>query len=179
MTTESRGEAAPPGELPLDGVRVLDLSTRVGAYCGKLLADLGADVIKVERPGGDALRRMPPFPRGDRGASSLLFSWYHNNKRGVTLDWTHPDAVPLLAELASTAAVVIVSPDAREPLAGYRDELPHLPWLRPETTLCAITPFGLTGPWRNWRATPFTTFAASGQMHAVGPDEGPPWAMPG
>jgi crotonobetainyl-CoA:carnitine CoA-transferase CaiB-like acyl-CoA transferase len=160
-------------------MRVLDLSSRVGAYCGKLLADLGADVIKVERPGGDALRRMPPFPRGDTEASGLLFSWYHNNKRGVTLDWTQADAVPLLTELASTAAVVIVSPDAREQLAGYREESPHLPWVQPETTLCAVTPFGLTGPWRNWRATPFTTFAASGQMHAVGPDDGPPWAMPG
>ena len=68
--------------LPLAGVRVLDLSTRTGAYCGKLLADLGADVIKVERPVGDELRRTPPFPAAAPDGDGLLFSWYHNNKRG-------------------------------------------------------------------------------------------------
>ena len=159
---------------------MLDLSSRVGAYCGKLLADLGADVIKVERPAGDRLRRTPPFRRdAPDGETGLLFAWYNNNKRGITLDWTRSDAVPLLSELASSVDVVIVSPDPREQLATFEEAPPHLAWVPHGTTLCAITPFGLTGPWRQWRATPFTTFASSGQMHAVGPDEGPPRAMPG
>ena len=166
--------------LPLAGTRVLDLSSRVGAYCGKVLADLGADVLKVERPGGDQLRRTPPFaPASDGGEQGLLFAWYHNNKRGITLDWTHSDAVALLAELAAPADVVVVSPDVREPLAGFEDPPSRPAWLPQHTTLCAITPYGVTGPWRHWRATPFTSFAASGQMHATGPDEGPPLAMPG
>jgi crotonobetainyl-CoA:carnitine CoA-transferase CaiB-like acyl-CoA transferase len=152
----------------------------VGAYCGKVLADLGADVLKVERPGGDQLRRTPPFaPASDGGEQGLLFAWYHNNKRGITLDWTHSDAVALLAELAAPADVVVVSPDVREPLAGFEDPPSRPAWLPQHTTLCAITPYGVTGPWRHWRATPFTSFAASGQMHATGPDEGPPLAMPG
>ena len=75
--------------------------------------------------------------------------------------------------------MVVVSPELREPLVGYEDDPPRFSWLGARATLCAITPFGLTGPWRHWRATAFTTFAASGQMHAVGPDEGPPVAMPG
>ena len=164
--------------LPLAGIRVLDLSSRVGAYCGKLLADLGADVLKVERPGGDQLRRLPPYAPAP-GKQGLLFAWYHNNQRGITLDWTHPDAIALLAELAAPADVVIVSPDVREPLAGFEAPPSRPSWLPEDTTLCAITPYGLTGPWRHWRATPFTSFAASGQMHATGPDEGPPVAMPG
>jgi len=180
MSTDRRYDGGGASGLALEGVRVLDLSSRVGAYCGKLLADLGADVIKVERPTGDRLRRVPPFRRGAHDDEpGLLFAWYNNNKRGITLDWTRTDAVPLLAELASSANVVVVSPDARERLATFEEKSPHLAWVPAGTTLCSITPFGLTGPWRHWRATPFTTFASSGQMHAVGPDEGPPWAMPG
>ena len=180
MGTDTDGETVASSGLPLHGVRVLDLSTRVGAYCGKLLADMGSDVIKIERPAGDPLRRTPPYRAGaGEDGSGLLFAWYHNNKRGITLDWTRSDAVPLLSELASSVDVVIVSPDPREQLATFEEAPPHLAWVPHGTTLCAITPFGLTGPWRQWRATPFTTFASSGQMHAVGPDEGPPWAMPG
>jgi crotonobetainyl-CoA:carnitine CoA-transferase CaiB-like acyl-CoA transferase len=173
-------EDAATHPLPLSGIRVLDLSSRVGAYCGKLLADLGADVIKVERPSGDPLRRTPPFGATPAdGEQGLLFAWYHNNKRGITLDWVRSEAAPLLTELAAAANVVVASPDAREPLAGFDDPPSRPVWMSERATLCAITPYGLTGPWRHWRATPFTSFAASGQMHATGPEEGPPVAMPG
>ena len=102
LNRDDGNPAAPPG-VPLAGVRVLDLSSRVGAYCGKLLADLGADVVKVERPGGDRLRRVPPHRKGaGSGDPSLLFAWYNNNKRGITLDWTRSDSVPLLSELAGS-----------------------------------------------------------------------------
>ena len=117
--------------LPLAGIRVLDLSSRVGAYCGKLLADLGADVLKVERPGGDQLRRLPPYAPAP-GKQGLLFAWYHNNQRGITLDWTHSDAIALLAELAAPADVVIVSPDVREPLAGFEAPPSRPSWLPEE-----------------------------------------------
>lgn len=169
----------PDDAMPLEGVRIFDLSSRVGAYCGKLLADFGADVVKVERPAGDRLRRIPPYSLAAEGEQGLLFAWYQNNKRGITLDWSRPDAAVLLAELTAEADVVIVSPDQREPLVGFDDPAKRPTWLSERTTLCAITPFGLTGPWRSWRATPFTSFAASGQMHAVGPEDGPPVAMPG
>lgn len=166
--------------LPLEGIRVVELADRIGAYCGKLLADIGADVVKVELPTGDDLRRTPPLRRGGPdGESGLLFAYYHNNKRGITLDWTVPDALPILERLCGTADVVLISPDVRRPIVGFSDERPHLSWLQPDTLLCAITPFGLVGPWRHWRATPFTSFAASGQMFSVGPVAGPPVAMPG
>jgi crotonobetainyl-CoA:carnitine CoA-transferase CaiB-like acyl-CoA transferase len=168
-------------EQPLAGARVLDLSGRAGAYCGKILADLGADVVKVELPIGDRMRRLPPFRDGVSGPeSSLLFAYYHHNKRGITLDWERADAHVLLEELASSADVVVASPKgdcAR--LHGFIADPPSLSWAPERALTCFITPFGLTGPYRDWRATPFTSFAMSGLMHPVGPPEGPPLAIPG
>jgi crotonobetainyl-CoA:carnitine CoA-transferase CaiB-like acyl-CoA transferase len=166
--------------LPLSGLRILDFTDRTGVYCGKLLADIGADVIKVELPMGDSLRRKPPFIAGAPSReASLLFAYYNDNKRGVTLDWTRAEALPILARLSARVDVILISPDGRRPIVGMRGERPDLPWLSRETLVCSITPFGLSGPWRKWRATPFTSFAASGQMFAVGPVDGPPVAMPG
>jgi crotonobetainyl-CoA:carnitine CoA-transferase CaiB-like acyl-CoA transferase len=166
---------------PLLGLRMLDLSGRIGAYCSKILADLGADVVKVELPSGDRLRFLPPFRDGASGPEAgLLFAYYHHNKRGITLNWERDEAQPLLAELASTADVVLASPQGEAPrLTGFSADPPSLSWLSGPALTCFITPFGLTGPLRHWRATPFTSFAMSGYMHPVGPPEGPPLAMPG
>jgi crotonobetainyl-CoA:carnitine CoA-transferase CaiB-like acyl-CoA transferase len=178
VTGESARPAVPQ---PLAGVRVLDLSARTGAYCGKILADLGADVVKVELPSGDRLRLLPPYRDGASGAESgLLFAYYHHNKRGITLDWERDASQALLRELALSAQVVLASPRGeRQRLAGFIEDPPSLSWVPQNVLTCFITPFGLTGPYRNWRATPFTSFAMSGYMHPVGPLEGPPLAMPG
>jgi crotonobetainyl-CoA:carnitine CoA-transferase CaiB-like acyl-CoA transferase len=162
-------------------MRVLDLSGRTGAYCGKILADLGADVVKVELPQGDRMRSLPPFRDGEGGPeSSLLFAYYHHNKRGITLNWQRETAQFLLQELASTADVVLAAPKGESlPITGFIEAPPSLSWITGDVLTCFITPFGLTGPYREWRATPFTSFAMSGYMHAVGPPEGPPVAMPG
>ena len=132
---------------PLGGMRVLDLSGRTGAYCTKILADLGADVIKVELPAGDRLRFVPPFRDGRTGPEAgLLFAYYHHNKRGITLDWERVDAEVLLAELAATAHVVIASPRGeRQQLHGFIDDPPSLSWVPDSALTCFITPFGLTG----------------------------------
>jgi crotonobetainyl-CoA:carnitine CoA-transferase CaiB-like acyl-CoA transferase len=166
---------------PLASTRVLDLSGRIGAYCGKILADLGADVVKVELPSGDTLRRSPPFrDGGGEPESSLLFAYYHHNQRGITLNWERSESQGLLEELAATADVVLASPKGEGArLTGFVDEPPSLSWVSGNVLTCFITPFGLTGPYRDWRATPFTSFAMSGYMHPVGPPEGPPVAMPG
>jgi crotonobetainyl-CoA:carnitine CoA-transferase CaiB-like acyl-CoA transferase len=166
---------------PLGGARVLDVSGRTGAYCGKILADLGAVVLKVELPGGDRLRFSPPLHDGTGGPEAgLLFAYYHHNKRGITLDWEQDAAQPLLRELAAWADVVVASPKGEpQRLTGFIDDPPSLSWTPAGALTCFITPFGLTGPCREWRATPFTSFAMSGYMHPVGPPEGPPLAMPG
>ena len=170
-----------PAVQPLADVRVLDLSGRTGAYCGKILADLGADVVKVELPSGDRLRFLPPYRDEEKGAESgLLYAYYHHNKRGITLDWERDASSELLSELALSAQVVLASPRGeRRHLAGFIEDPPSLSWVPDDVLTCFITPFGLTGPFRNWRATPFTSFAMSGYMHPVGPLEGPPLAMPG
>lgn len=171
----------PEGTGPLSGVRVLDLTGGIGAYCGRVLAWLGAEVFKVELPEGDPLRSVSLHrDDGDGASRGLLFRYYHHNQRGITLDWRRDEAVPLLAELSSICDVVVASPRGeRNPLAGFRFDPPSLTWASAETLVCFITPFGLTGPYREWRATPFTSFAMSGHMFHYGPVEGPPVAMPG
>jgi crotonobetainyl-CoA:carnitine CoA-transferase CaiB-like acyl-CoA transferase len=171
----------PENPQPLAGFRVLEFSGRTGAYCGKILADLGADVVKVELPTGDPMRSDPPHADGHRGLeSSLTFAYYHHNKRGITLDWERSESLPLLEELAASADVVLAAPRGeRQSLSGFVESPPSLSWVSGNVLTCFITPFGLTGPLREWRATPFTSFAMSGYMHPVGPPEGPPIAMPG
>lgn len=158
---------------------VLDLSGSIGAYCSKLLSDLGAEVLLVEPPSGDGMRLRPPFAGGRETEDSLLFAAYHANKRGVTLDSTDPDALPLLEALGRHHDVILVSPTRRRPLVGFDRDAPSLRWAAPGAVVAAITPFGLSGPLRDLRATPFISFAMSGGMHRVGRQDGPPQAFPG
>lgn len=179
-TTEAKAAPLEATVAPLAGVRMLDLSGRLGAYCTKLLADLGADVVLVELPTGHELRRQPPLRvRSDGGSESLAFAHYHQNKRGISLDWTSEEALPLLEALGASADAVVISPTAPLPIVGAVSERPALTWASPSSVVCSITPYGLTGPQRTWRATPFTSFAGGGEMHPVGPVDGPPVAMPG
>jgi crotonobetainyl-CoA:carnitine CoA-transferase CaiB-like acyl-CoA transferase len=165
---------------PLDGIRVLDVAGEIGAYCTKLLADLGADVIKVEPPGGDAMRRLPPRIGGDdETAMGAVFASYHANKRGVTLDVSRRDALMVLEALGAAADIVVVSPTRRTPVAGFDRDTGHAQWAAPGAIVASITPFGLVGPMRDLRATPFVSFAMGGGMHWTGHRDGPPLAAPG
>src|SRR5919198_1800937 len=104
--TEMTG--APDG--PLMGYRALDLTDENGMLCGKMLADLGADVIKVEPPGGDPARRIGPFAADLPSPERSLFWWAFNaNKRGITLDPAKPQGRELLLHLVRTAHFVIES----------------------------------------------------------------------
>jgi crotonobetainyl-CoA:carnitine CoA-transferase CaiB-like acyl-CoA transferase len=174
------GTTAGQSVLPLDGIRVLDLSGPLGSYCARLLADAGADVVKVEPPEGDRLRRTPPFA-GDRDdpEGSLSFAYYHANKRGVVLDYRRPEAAGPLGELGAHADVVVLTPTRREPVAGFDPGSGELAWAGPDTVVCSITPFGLTGPYRTWRATHLVSHAMSGLMYTQGTLEGPPVVVPG
>jgi crotonobetainyl-CoA:carnitine CoA-transferase CaiB-like acyl-CoA transferase len=99
-----------PGPGALAGLRVLDLTGHRAQLCARLLADMGADVIKVEQPGGDDARRIGPFlddlPHHDR---SLFFWFYNLNKRSLTLDLKHSRGADILLQLVRTADVVIES----------------------------------------------------------------------
>ena len=164
---------------PLDGVRVVDVSDSIGAYCTRLLAGLGADVIKLEDPDGDELRRRPPFRDGATGSeASLVFAYYHAGKRGITLDTRRAESLPVLDALGRTADVIVMSPSRRRPLAGFDEDTLAVSWAPDNAVVCAITPYGLTGPYRHRRATHFVGYATSGSMHKVGTVEGPPLTIP-
>jgi CoA:oxalate CoA-transferase len=151
-------------EGPLTGIRVIELAEQVaGPYCGKLLADLGAEVVKIERPGtGDACRREPPFKDGADGPeASGLFFYLNANKSGVTLDVFSADARPILLDLLATADVLIHSfgPAASRTLGLEPSVLSES---FPRLVITAITPYGQTGPRADWSGTELTLWNASG-----------------
>jgi benzylsuccinate CoA-transferase BbsE subunit len=158
----------------LSGRRVLELADERGMYCGKLFADMGADVIKIERPGGDATRQIPPFLQDaahpDR---SLQFLYMNTSKRGITLDLTQPDGRDLFSRLAQTADVIIetFAPGHLDGLGlGYRT----LAEASPRLVLTSITGFGQTGPARHHASSDLVASATGGAMYVTGDADDPP-----
>ena len=131
---------------PLSDIRVLDLTGETGVYCTKLLADLGADVIRIEPPAGDPLRDIGPFWHDEKAADrSLQFLHNNTNKRSITLDITKPEGRAVFERLVSTADVV-----AETYKPGYLDSLglgyEGLGKIRPEIILTSMTGFKQTEP---------------------------------
>jgi len=158
----------------LDGVRVLDLSDQQGAFAGKLLAGLGADVVLVEPPGGSPLRSIPPFWQGVEGPERSLFFWFYSaGKRGITLDWRTAAGAATLRRLAARADVLIES-EAPGTLAGLGCGSAALRAANPRLVVASITPFGQTGPYRAWRASDTVAQAMGGMMFVNGHRDGPP-----
>jgi crotonobetainyl-CoA:carnitine CoA-transferase CaiB-like acyl-CoA transferase len=164
---------------PLTGYRVLDLSGPLGFHCTKLLADMGADVIKVEPPGGDEARRVPPFKDDSpHPEKSLYFLHFNTNKRSITLDVEKPDGRAILLELAHKTDVVIETyqPARREELGlGYQE----LNAGNPGLVHASITPFGETGPWRDYKANDMAGIALGNLLYLAGEPGEPPLQPPG
>lgn len=159
---------------PLTGIRVLDLSGDLGVYCGKLMADVGADVVKVEPPGGDPMRRTGPFVDGGESPDeSLHWLHYNTNKRSITLDISTDAGGALLRRLADNADVLI---ESFQP--GYLDSTGlgygHLGESNPGLVYASLTPFGQTGPYRDYKASDLVGFAMGGYMYATGWPHTPP-----
>jgi crotonobetainyl-CoA:carnitine CoA-transferase CaiB-like acyl-CoA transferase len=160
--------------MPLHGLRVLDLAGLAGAHCGKLLADMGADVIKVEPPGGDPVRRLGPFFRDEGDPEQSLVFWHYNaGKRSVVLDLLQERGRRRFLELARGADVIVESaaPGTLEALdLGYT----RLAEVAPQIVLVSITPFGQSGPYRDWRSSDTVAQAMGGMVYVNGhPDEAP------
>jgi benzylsuccinate CoA-transferase BbsE subunit len=159
----------------LTGRRVLELADERGAYCGKLLADLGADVVKLEPPGGDPSRRRSP--RAGSG-DSLTFLYMNTSKRGVTLDLREREGRGLFAKLADGADLVVeaLAPGTLERLdLGYET----LRQANPGLVLTSITGFGQTGPHRDFRSSDLVASALGGAMAVIGEAEDPPVRLAG
>ena len=157
----------------LPGVRVLDVGRRIsGPYCGKILAQLGAEVIRVEPPEGDEARRMGPFP-GDvaNPESSGLFLAVNANKYGVTLDLSTSEGARKLRKLAETADILIENfgPGVMGDMGlGYE----VLGKANPGLIYTSITPFGTWGPYAGFKASDLVLFHISGHAHELsGPVE--------
>ncbi len=164
---------------PLNGLRVLELADEKGQFCGKLMADLGADVIKIEPSGGQNTRSVGPFlndiPHRER---SLSFWHYNTSKRGVTLNLNTPNGRSLFKRLVPTADIILETyPPGYLPSLGLGYE--HLMPLNPRLIMCSLTPFGQTGPWRDYQTSDLLHLAAGGQMASCGYDpEDVPGAPP-
>ena len=161
MTRENRSGSLGP-------YRGLDLTEDARAYCGKLLADLGADIIKVERPGGDPSRNIGPYP-DDIPDLERSLSWHvvNTSKRSITLDIETPEGREELKRLVETADFLIESFSP-----GYLDRLglgyEVLSKINPGLIVTSITPFGQTGPYRDLKASDLVLWALSGTMISCG-----------
>jgi benzylsuccinate CoA-transferase BbsE subunit len=167
------------GRGALHGRRILELADASGAYCGKLFADMGADVLKVERPGGDPSRSVPPFWR-DPAGESTSFAFLHANtsKRGITLDLERPAGRELFGRLAAGADLVLetFAPGRLEALGlGYA----ALSRENPRLVLTSITPFGQTGPHRHHRGSDLVANALGGALYVTGEADDPPVVLAG
>ncbi len=170
--------SASNGASALEGLRVLDLADCRGQLCGRLLADLGAEVVKVEPPGGAGERRWGPFkddvPHPER---SLYFLYPNSNKKGIQLDLQDSADKESFKELVKRADVVI---ESFQP--GYLASLglgyDALRALNPGLVLASISGFGQTGPHSRYKAPEIVAFAMGGIMYLSGDSDKPPLSMP-
>ena len=160
-------------------LRVLDLSDHRGQLAGAMLADLGADVILVEPPGGSAARFAGPFVAGRDGdpEASLWFWSYNRGKRSIVLDLDTDEGRDRLAELAAGADVVIES-DRPGAMAAKGLGADDLAAVNPALVYTSITPFGQSGPKAHWAATDIVVSAASMLSNIIGDDDRPPLRIP-
>jgi crotonobetainyl-CoA:carnitine CoA-transferase CaiB-like acyl-CoA transferase len=163
FTMAEAGDASALPAQPLDGVVVLDLTEWVaGPNCTKLLADFGARVIKVERPGGDPARRMGPFADGRPDPErSGMFLHLNTNKESIVVDPSRPEGAAVLQALAALADVVV---ESRAPgvMASWGLDPADLLTAHPRLVVASVTPFGQTGPYRDWEMTEIVAFAMGG-----------------
>lgn len=157
---------------PLAGIRVLDASrVLAGPFCGQVLGDLGAEVIKVERPGsGDETRGWgPPF----LGELSAYFLSCNRNKKSVTLDLSRPEGVQVFHELARKSDILLENfrPSSAVRLGVSPEQLLQI---NPRLIVCSISGFGRTGPKAGLPGYDFAIQALSGLMSITGPVDGPP-----
>ena len=158
----------------LKGVRVLDLADEKASFCSKLLADTGACVIKVERPGGDPSRVIGPFLENSSLLERSLFFYYHNtNKMGITLNLEHSEGKKVFCRLLEKTDIVVETFPPR-----YLNDLglgfEVLSEINPKLILVSVTGFGLSGPRSEYKSCDLVASASGGQMYVSGSPLTPP-----
>jgi len=158
----------------LEGYRALDITDEKGFLCGKILAELGVDVIKVERPGGDPSRKVGPFWHDQVDPEKSLYWFaYNSSKRGITLDLKSAEGKRIFSNLVKTADFIIESFDP-----GELDKLgfgySELCRIKSDIILTSITPFGQKGPYSHYKASDLTIMGMSGELFMTGESDRPP-----
>lgn len=152
----------------LEGYRALDLTDEKGFLCGKILAELGVDVIKIEKPGGDPSRNMGPFWHDEADPEKSLYWFsYNSSKRGITLDFAAEKGKEIFCDLVKTADFVLESfdPGVMESLGlGYQD----LCRIKNDIILTSITAFGQKGPYRRYKASDLVIMGMAGELFLTG-----------
>ena len=158
----------------LSDYRVLDLTDDKGFLCGKILADLGAEVIKIEKPGGDPSRQTGEFWHDIPDPEKNLYWFaYNSNKKGITLDIEKEEGKDILKKLVSTADFIVESfpPGYMDNLGlGYVD----LSKINPGIIMASITPFGTEEPYREYKDSDIVVMGMSGTLYQTGETDGPP-----
>lgn len=158
----------------ISGYRILDLTDKKGFLCGRVLADIGADVIKIEKPGGDPTRSIGPFYHDVADPQKSLYWFAFNaNKRGITLDIEKADGKEIFKKLVKTADVVIESF-----MPGYLDQIglgySVLSDINPNLVMTSISGFGQEGPYIGYKDSDIVLWALAGMMYIVGDADRPP-----
>ncbi|MGF6212272.1 CaiB/BaiF CoA transferase family protein [Comamonas sp. 4034] len=168
---------------PLDGIKVLDLSrVLAGPWCAQMLGDLGADVIKVERPiaGDDTRHWGPPYLHTDDGEKTDQASYYtccNRNKRSITIDMATPEGQALIVELARDADILVENFKVGG-LKAYGLDYESLKKINPRLIYCSVTGFGQTGPYAPRAGYDLMVQAMSGMMSITGHPDGEPGGGP-
>jgi crotonobetainyl-CoA:carnitine CoA-transferase CaiB-like acyl-CoA transferase len=162
----------------LAGLRVVDLAGEALTYAGRMFADLGADVILVEPPGGSTARTIPPLVTDEEGSCSAHFAFMAAGKRSLALDVDVPRGRSVLEQLLRASDVVLVPGDVDEQRARRLDPV-TLRELDPRLVVTSATGFGTTGPRRHWRSSDIVGWATSGAMYGIGDPDRPPVAPGG
>jgi benzylsuccinate CoA-transferase BbsE subunit len=158
----------------LSPYRALDLTDEKGFLCGKILGELGADVIKIEKPGDTSSRNIGPYYHDEVDPEKSLYWFaYNNDKRGITLNIETEAGRDIFRELVKTADIIIESYPP-----GYMEELglgySELEKINPGIIAASITPYGQTGPYRDFNYSDITLYAMGGYMSAVGEQDRTP-----
>ncbi|MCR2828669.1 CoA transferase, partial [Microbacterium sp. zg.Y909] len=154
----------------LEGLRILDLGGEIANYCGRLFAQLGADVILVEPPSGSSYRTAPPLAGS---GASLRFAYDNADKRSIRMDVATSGGRSAFARLVASADLLLDDRTQHDlGAAGFTYDA--LGELFPTLTTTVITPFGLSGPYAHYRATDATCMAFGGMLWLGGYGDGPP-----
>jgi crotonobetainyl-CoA:carnitine CoA-transferase CaiB-like acyl-CoA transferase len=157
---------------PLSGLKVVELAEDpAGEYVGRLLAEMGAEVVKIEPPTGAASRAIGPFAKGKAGPDTSLNFWFYNsNKASVTLDLAEPGGLALLKGLIGQADIFVCALQPKA-LAAIGLDLDALSEAFPRLIALSVTPFGLTGPWADYKSSDLIALAAGGPLNSCGYDD--------